>query len=243
MTACTDGIGLGFSQILAQNGINIIQVGRNPSKLQQCASDLNSKYGVQVKSITKDFLDCPSNPAQFFSDIFEQCKDLDISILVNNVGFGAESLFLNSSESVILQQNALNLWPIVYLSRLFLEKLGKRAIPGYVINLSSIISLRPTACGVLYAAGKSFDKVFSLICNGESKVKVLCLTPGFVLTPMEQKLKLRPLEISSKECATSALNTLGSVNITCGHWKHWIVSTLMNIIGDLADILYPIINK
>jgi 17beta-estradiol 17-dehydrogenase / very-long-chain 3-oxoacyl-CoA reductase len=109
VTACTDGIGLGFAQTLAQNGINIIQVSRNPLKLKQCASDLSSKYGVQVKSITKDFSECSADPTQFFSDIFDQCKDLDVSILVNNVGNYTEFFFLNSSESVILQQNALNL--------------------------------------------------------------------------------------------------------------------------------------
>ena len=124
-----------------------------------------------------------------------------------------------------------------------MDKIGKRAVPGCVINLNSVVGLRPAANAVLYAAGKSFDKVFSLICDSESKAKVLCLTPGFVFTPMVQTLKFRPLEISIKECATSALYTLGSVNITCGHWKHWLVYALMNIIGDLANILYPLLNK
>lgn len=243
VTACTDGIGLGFSEILAKNGINIIQVGRNPLKLQNCATDLTAKYGIQVKSIKKDFLDGPIDPIIFFSDIFEQCKDLDVSILVNNVGYGKKSLFVKSPQSLILHQNALNLWPIVFLSRLFIKKIESRKVPGSIVNLSSVASNHTNVLGACYAAGKSFDKVFSVICDCESPANILCVTPGYVKTPMEQIMNYKPLEITAIQCAESSLKSLNSVNTSCGHPKHWFFFTFIIAFSNILNILSPIIIK
>ena len=53
VTACTDGIGQGFADSLAKKGFNIVQVGRNIEKLSLTGNDLKTKYGVQVKMLSK----------------------------------------------------------------------------------------------------------------------------------------------------------------------------------------------
>jgi 17beta-estradiol 17-dehydrogenase / very-long-chain 3-oxoacyl-CoA reductase len=236
ITACTDGIGLGFSQALASQGINIVQIGRNPAKLASVASDLCSKYGVQVKSIVKDFSECPKDPIIFFSDIFDQCRDIDISILVNNVGAGEPMKFITLDSEAISNRNALNIWPIVYMSRLFLPKLEQRkGRESYIINLSSVLASYPCNKGNLYIAGKAFDKVISIITSNEGKTKAMCLQPGFVDTPMTKTLMFKPLIINKEECVRDALKSLGRLKVTYGNWKHWTTYFAMDLGQEFAN--------
>mmetsp|Transcript_32643 Transcript_32643/g.32352 ORF Transcript_32643/g.32352 Transcript_32643/m.32352 type:complete len:125 (+) Transcript_32643:33-407(+) len=86
VTGASDGLGLAISEFLASQGFNIILIGRNQEKLIQVSTQLKEKYPVQIRNIIKDFSDSSKNPQKFFLDIKEQTKDLDVSILVNNVG-------------------------------------------------------------------------------------------------------------------------------------------------------------
>ena len=60
-------------------------MSRNPEKLEKVEQELKL-YPVSVLSIVKDFSKCPENPSEFFNDIETQTKDLDISIVINNIG-------------------------------------------------------------------------------------------------------------------------------------------------------------
>ena len=64
-----------------------------------------------------------------------------------------------------------------------------------------------------------------------ARVDVLCLMPGFVNTPLVSNIKNKWLEIQPSECARSALNCLGKVNMTFGHWKHVYVGTYSTLSG------------
>lgn len=121
VTACTDGIGLGFAHELARLGFNIIQVGRNPEKLEKCEKVIRELYNVEVFNIVKDFSECNKDPISFFKDIFIKIENFDVCLLVNNVGTTEIGRFL-SSQAWILSQNSLNLFPVVFMTRLFLEK-------------------------------------------------------------------------------------------------------------------------
>jgi 17beta-estradiol 17-dehydrogenase / very-long-chain 3-oxoacyl-CoA reductase len=243
ITACTDGIGLGFSQVLASQGINIIQIGRNSSKLATVASDLHSKYGVQVKSIVKDFSHCPKNPIKFFTEIYDECWNLDISLLVNNVGTGEPMMFTELSCEQILNTNALNIWPIAFMSRVFLPKLEQRKNgQSYIINLSSVAASYTTVKGCLYSAGKAFDKVISIVSSDEGNTKVMCLQPGFVHTPMTKPLVFKPLVINREECARAALKSLGRLRVTYGNWKHWVTYLSMDLGQELSGFIAGLVH-
>lgn len=110
VTAPTDGIGLGFVEFLAKKGFNIVLVGRNPDKLKNLSKTLEESYRVSTKYVVKDFSLAAVNPVPFFTDLKQQTNGLDISIIVNNVGFGrGDCYFTQTSYEEILSQNALNL--------------------------------------------------------------------------------------------------------------------------------------
>ncbi|OMJ74145.1 hypothetical protein SteCoe_27000 [Stentor coeruleus] len=231
ITGATDGIGLGFAKVLAKNNFNIILVSRNPDKLASVEGEIKS-YGVQAISISKDFSKCPENPEEFFNDIDEKTRDLDVSILVNNIGWAVAGHFHDSTPQEVANQNALNIWPIVYMTKIFARRMLNRAFPSAIINLSSVGSLVPVSGLTVYCAGKSFDHLFTLDANEEIRylakneklkgIDMLSLQPGLVQTPLIKDFYSKPLVISPESCAENALRVLGKVNYSSVHWKHMI---------------------
>lgn len=86
ITGASDGIGKAYALELAKQGFNIALLVRNYNVSKALAEQLDKlNPGIQVKIILVDFSKSCSNE-YMFNDIYEQLKDLDIGILVNNVG-------------------------------------------------------------------------------------------------------------------------------------------------------------
>ena len=117
MTGASDGIGLAYCNEFASLGFNVVMIARTKDKLEKAAANLAKQYGVETKAIAADFSLCTQNPETFFGNITSQLESLPVSILVNNVGFGAvPKRFINETTENICTMNSLNLWPILYLS-------------------------------------------------------------------------------------------------------------------------------
>lgn len=84
VTGCTDGIGKAYAEQLAKRGFNIVLISRTLDKLKQQALELENNYNVLTKVIAADF----TEPDVIYPEIGAQLEDLDIGILVNNVGVG-----------------------------------------------------------------------------------------------------------------------------------------------------------
>ena len=147
---------------------------------------------------------------------------------MNNVGAGAGiKRFIDVDLNKILDILALNTFPISFISQLFLPGLLKRSQGGAIINLSSIASIIPAKNHAVYASTKSFDFIISEVLSTDifligknENVDVLCVTPGYVDTPLTKAIKNKPFQINKYECAESSLKCLSFVNFTSGHWKH-----------------------
>jgi 17beta-estradiol 17-dehydrogenase / very-long-chain 3-oxoacyl-CoA reductase len=62
----------------------VVLISRNQQKLDNLRNEIISTYpSAQLKVIIADF---SIHGEQFYRGIFEHIKDLDISLLVNNVG-------------------------------------------------------------------------------------------------------------------------------------------------------------
>ena len=55
-------------------------------KLDKESLYLRDAYGVDTLTVVKDFSECHRDPIEFFTDLYDQVKSKDISIVVNNVG-------------------------------------------------------------------------------------------------------------------------------------------------------------
>lgn len=84
VTGSTDGIGKAFAFELAKKGLNLILVGRNPNKLDEVCSEIESKYSkTQIKIVVFDF---SSDLNEGVKKISEAIAGLDVGVLINNAG-------------------------------------------------------------------------------------------------------------------------------------------------------------
>merc|ERR1712048_315786 len=80
ITGATDGIGKAIAKQLAKQGLNLVMISRFEDKLKATAEEIGSEK-IEIKTISYDFSD-PDD----YDRIAGQLKNLDIGILVNNVG-------------------------------------------------------------------------------------------------------------------------------------------------------------
>lgn len=229
VTGSTDGIGQGFTFVLANQGFNIVQIARNPEKLAKNAEDLKAKYGIEVKNIVKDFSKSVVDSEKFFKEILDSCEGLDISLVVNNVGTSySNTLFHLVPQSKLEEVLALNIFPTVFLTSMFTMKMSKRQGGGGFINLSSVLGNVKYERYSGYCAVKAFVKTFSELSHldnqliGLKNIKTLCLQPGYVLTPLTSGTKGKFLVIDRLVCAYHAIRLLGHEIVSHGYWKHSI---------------------
>ena len=88
ITGASDGIGKQYCKELARSGFNIVLMARDETKLDAVAKELREQHTVQTKIIVYDFSELSTqDSAQLLKTKLEvELKDIDVSILVNNVG-------------------------------------------------------------------------------------------------------------------------------------------------------------
>lgn len=177
ITGASGGIGYELAKLFARDHYNLVLVARSADKLRQLASELQSEFGVTVKSVP---LDLSAPPAAKF--LFEQLQreGMGVDILVNNAGFGTLGEFAEMPEEEILGQIHLNLTALTHLTRLFLPPMLKRRA-GKIMNLASTAAFQPGPLMAVYYATKAYVLSFSEAIANElrgSGVTVTCFCPG-----------------------------------------------------------------
>ncbi|CAD8073100.1 unnamed protein product [Paramecium sonneborni] len=242
VTGGTDGIGKGFCQEFARQGANVCIVARNKSKAENLIKELkeiNNK--PQYKIVIADFQDCLKDT--FFEQIYSEVKDLDIGVLVNNVGVLTVGEFDKTLDIDQQNQIIINCIPVVFMTKYILPILKKRKRSG-VISLSSLTGRFAYPYYQVYSATKAFNDNFTRSLQIEvENVDFLSLQPGFVQTAMV-KNQTDILTVSTQQCVTAALSQLGLKDATAGHLIHRLQTFIFSLSeGKLMDIISPIIAK
>src|SRR5690625_3716604 len=81
ITGATSGSGAAFARHLGQQGHDLLLVARNKARLEESATDLRARFGVDVSTIAADLTDR------------DDCESVekaaaDVDLLVNNAGLG-----------------------------------------------------------------------------------------------------------------------------------------------------------
>ena len=228
VTGASYGIGLGFAQALATRGFNIVLIARGEEALRKLAEELEVKHGILTRVIVFDFARAGQDYEGFYESLIRQFDDLDVSFVVNNVGWGTDGLYEKHDLETLTKTLELNIWPVLALSRWALTHMEKRLSQSVILNLSSAASLLPLTTAALYSATKKYIDFFSRSLSNEKSlhnVHVLSLRPAFVTTPLAAAIGHADemLMISIEECANAALEHVGTAPYTMGHWKHRLI--------------------
>ncbi|CAD8069712.1 unnamed protein product [Paramecium primaurelia] len=242
VTGGTDGIGKGFCQEFAKQGVNVCIVARNRQKAENLIKELkqiNDK--PQYKFVIADFQNCLKE--NFFQNIYSEIKDLDIGLLINNVGVLTVGEFHKTIDIDQQNQIIINCIPVVFMTKYLLPMMKKRQRSG-VINLSSLTGRFAYPYYQVYSATKAFNDYFTRSLQIEvENVDFLSFRPGFVQTAMV-KNQTDLLTVSTQQCVKAALLQLGNKDATAGHVKHQIQTFLLSLAeGKFMDTISPIFVK
>ncbi|KAK7912522.1 hypothetical protein WMY93_012733 [Mugilogobius chulae] len=218
VTGATDGIGKAYAEELGRRGFSIVLISRSQDKLDDMAKTVESKYGVQTKTIAADF-----SSVDIYSDIEEKLKGLEIGVLVNNVGtsYSYPEFFLGipNLNSFIDTMVNINITSVCQMTRIVLPQMVERK-KGAILNLSSASGMYPVPLLTVYSASKAFVDFFSRGLQAEYKSRgiiIQSVMPFYVATKMTG-IRRPTLDKPSPERYVSAeLNTVGLLDRTNGY--------------------------
>lgn len=245
ITGGSDGIGLGIAHSFAQNGANLVLVGRDMKKLEVAKSEL-SRYGTDIFIISAD-LSQTEQIEDLSNGILRHFPEVDI--LVNNAGIGKFVPFSEMDESVLDLHLDLNVKAPYLLTQKLLSSLIKTR--GNVINISSYFAHRmlsgrtTTAYSITKGAINSLTKSLAFEV-GHLGVRVNAIAPGSVLTPqfnrnLERLSDKEQIKFHEMVQTIYPLGKIGSINdigkattFLASDQADWITGTILSVDGGLT---------
>ncbi|MFR3155754.1 MAG: SDR family NAD(P)-dependent oxidoreductase [Christensenellales bacterium] len=205
VTGASSGIGYEISKYLAKRGYDIIVVARNRQALENLKKEI--KTNVQIVCMDLSVVDnCVK--------LYENFKDENIDVLINNAGFGMYGNFDILDMNKEIEMINVNILACDILTKLFLKDMKKRD-SGYILNVGSIAGFMPGPLMSSYYASKSYvvkltQAIRKELKKSKSGVSVSVLCPGPVNTNFNNtagvKFAVRPL--SSEYVAKYAVDML-----------------------------------
>jgi short-subunit dehydrogenase len=189
ITGSSKGIGRAIARELASRGYNVLLVARSEELLDQLAAEIGSRYKVKSDYLALD-LSGPEAP-QTVAD-WCRARGYEVSILVNNAGYGLSGAFEKYSLADHLNMMQLNMSTLVGMTRIFLPDLHKRQ-KAYILNVASSAAYQAVPKLTLYAATKAFVLAFSRGLHQElhkTTVSVTCVSPGATDTDFPNRAQL-----------------------------------------------------
>lgn len=197
ITGASSGIGLELAKLFAQDGYSLVLVARTQSDLEQTASELSGRYGIEAIPIAKDLFD-PQAPFELYDEL--KSRGLQIGILVNDAGQGQYGLFAQGDIRRYLDIIQLNVSSLTALTYLFLQDM-MQCNEGKILQLASIASETPGPWQAVYHGTKAYVLSFSEAVNNELKdtnISMTALLPGATETDFFNKADMQDAKIVQK---------------------------------------------
>ncbi|MFZ0830886.1 MAG: 3-oxoacyl-ACP reductase FabG [Thermoplasmata archaeon] len=187
VTGGSGGIGTSIVEALAEQGADVaVQWFRNRTEADRMVEAVvkNGRQGIEVQA---DLLDVKSVVAM--RDLLHD-KFGTVDTLINCAGINRDSLFSRMTDEQWDEVIDVNLSGVFHVCRAFVEEITSSG-HGRIINISSLVGQMGNIGQVNYAASKSGMIGFAKALARElaaQKTTVNVIAPGFIDTPMVQKI-------------------------------------------------------
>ena len=203
ITGASGGIGYEFAKLLAKDRYNLVLVARSEEKLQQVKNELEAKFKISAKVITKDL-----SKIGAVDEIYNELEKekIAIDILINNAGFGDFGKFTETNWKKEAEMIQLNIITLTHLTKVILKGMVERK-SGNILNLASTTSFQPCPLMAVYGATKAYVLSFSEALANELKgtgVTVTALCPGPTKTNFSNKANMQNTKLFNDKKLSSS---------------------------------------
>mmetsp|Transcript_10253 Transcript_10253/g.14323 ORF Transcript_10253/g.14323 Transcript_10253/m.14323 type:complete len:321 (-) Transcript_10253:264-1226(-) len=191
VTGATDGIGKAYAVAFARKGMNIMLISRTEAKLQAVKKEIDDKnYGVETSYVVCDYSKFDDKARD---GVYQAVKDLDVGVLINNVGvsYRYPVYFHELSKDEILNLMEMNVNSTTWMTKFVIDGMIERK-RGCIVNLSSGSAMYTLPLLAEYSAAKSYIEKFSRALNAEYNSKGItcqCQNPFYVATKLAKMRK------------------------------------------------------
>ena len=183
ITGASGGIGKELARVLVEYDAEVCISGRNVEELNELKESLGDKCHI---------VPCDLSNKNEISELVSKSEEVlgQIDILVNNAGITKDNIFLRMSDQEWEDVLNINLNSTFNILKLITKGMVKRKY-GRIINISSVVGATGGAGQVNYAASKAGLIGLTKSLSQElatRNITVNCIAPGFIETPMTEKL-------------------------------------------------------
>ena len=189
VTGCSGGLGVQMANALASQGCNIVPIARRMEKLEEVASELRSKYGVEALPIK-----CDITSTEQVEEMVKKALGYfgRIDIVINNAGTGAVAPTEDITDAQFEGEMQIDLFGTFRVARAVAKYAMIPAGYGRVINIASMYGLvgNKVAPASPYHAAKGgvVNLTRALAAEwGKFGITVNSICPGYFYTPLTKE--------------------------------------------------------
>ncbi|HET7709645.1 MAG TPA: SDR family oxidoreductase [Sphingomicrobium sp.] len=172
ITGASAGLGVEFARQLSARGHRLVLAARRNERLDALAAELGDARAVAID------LSTAGAPERLVADCDSAGEE--ISLLVNNAGFGLRGPFARLDAARQREMIDLNVGALTDLCRIVSPRMIERKSGG-ILNVASTAAFQPGPKMAVYFASKAYVLSFTEALHEEVKehgVKVSALCPG-----------------------------------------------------------------
>ena len=239
ITGASTGIGKCIAEELAAKNYDVLLIARSECLLKENCLSIQKKFPVTARYFSIDLAE--ENAAQ---KIYYWCQSnkYDVSILVNNAGYGLGGFFENRTCEANFNMLKVNMTTPVQLCQLFLPML-KLQPQAFILNIGSTAAYQAMPGFTLYGASKSFILNFTRGLHAElknSNISVCCVCPGATSTHFNERSELCKKAISKGEKLSMSAEKVAHISVEgMFSGKTEVVIGLVNRLGVFLSWLLP----
>lgn len=182
ITGASRGMGKSIAIAFAEQGYNLVLVARDPVKLEETRSELETRF-ASLKVVAKAFDLQQKDQCDAMGEWVLQ-SGVSVDVLVNNAGQFVPGSVYNEPEGSLEQMLSINLMSAYHVTRKLVDKMISQK-SGHIFNICSIAALKAYANGGSYSISKFALAGFSRNLREEMKpfgIKVTTVYPGAAYT-------------------------------------------------------------
>lgn len=208
ITGASGGIGNAAARLFAQEGYQVAAGYCRGRESAEALCEELRRQGYTAEAFGADLTD-PEEVRRTLRAIEAAFGGVDV--LVNNAGIAQQKLLTDMTDDEWRRMFAVNTDSVFYTCRAVIPQMVRRHA-GSIVNVSSVWGVRGASCEAAYSASKAavigLTKALAKEL-GPSGIRVNCVAPGVIDTPMNACFDAQTMASLAKETPLCRIGTSG----------------------------------